>query len=347
MTSDDLLKRRGVNFDPETTSQDSSSLSEFSSTTGTDERSVQSPLREFGEGHSTPIDINMNGMLSDTQISATLIPDSGYKGDSSLDVTMCSNKFQLLDSGINLTEDRGSVSELAGDPSINDRSPIAQADVKKTAELPKRFKKAKSVDTSNKPRKTSLQKSATVDVPDNLLPSRKGSRRFWENSLVLIESDSDSDESLGLLSSSSPPPQSSKSSCYSKIDEPIITSGYSKIEVLGPRNSRKQENSEHCNSNHHFEEVIYSEPAKDGLQISNIDTTPYANMEIVRVTMTQKTINDAAARARSKSSSPRVPKKPKPLPRILLQREGGGRSELVTSLPTDFKHHPFVKVSMM
>lgn len=355
VTSDDLLKRRGVNFDPETASQDSSSLSEFSSTTGTDERSVQSPLREFGEGPSTPIDININGtLLSDTQISPTLIPDSGYKGDGSLDVTMDSSKYQLLDSGVNLMEDRGNTSELTGDlSSIDDHSPMAKVDLKKRAELRKRFKKAKSVDTSNKTRKTSLQKSLTVDVLDN--KSRKGSRRFWENSLVLIESDSDSDDSLGLHSSTSPPPQTTKSSCYSQIDEPIITSGYSKIEVLGPRNSSKQEHLEHSSkdSNHHFGDAIYSEPClgaestKDSLETPDTDTRPYANMEIARVTETQKTINDAAARARSKSSSPRVPKKPKPLPRILLQQEDGGRSELVTSLPTDFRHHPFGKVSIM
>ncbi len=317
------LKRRGINFDSETQSQDSSSLSEFSSTTGTDERSVQSPMREFGHMTSPPINIDCS-LLDNAQFSPTVIPpDSGYKDSLLSEVTTTSNAHGLLDSGITLTEDTPVISVLD-----DNCSPAAKPDVESKRKVPKRFKKAKSIDSASQQKvtKAPLQKSATVDMPDDefLKPTRKGSRRFWEHSLVLIESDSDSDESLDLRST--PPPQSSY---HANTDEPIVATGYSKIQVLGPKTSNKEETVVDSRK-------VSTEAKKD------LTTVPvqYSNMEIIRTVADNKDSHDG--RARSKSSSSKVVRKPKPLPRIQPVGEEG-RSGLIASLPADFKQQ-IVKV---
>lgn len=275
---------------------------------------------------SPPIDID-GSLFDNAQFSPTLIPDSGYKDGTLTNVTATSSKnHSLLDSGITLAEDVPAISDL------NDRSPVARVDVETRNELRKRFKKAKSIDGVNKQqvRKTSLQKSATIDTPDNvfLKPTRTGSRRFWENSLVLLESDSDSDDSFSLRSTL--PPQSSY---RSNTNVPIVATGYSKILVLGPKMSDKEENIEQT-----LTREVSTEKSQDRiLPPSAIVPVQYANMTVMCAAAEKVTTNDA--RARSQSSSPRATKKkPKPLPRI-QKRGDEGKGGLIASLPSNFKQH--------
>ena len=363
-TLDEEFKRRGVNYDAETASLDStsaSSQSEFSSTTGTDERSLQSPLREVCSGTTTPIDIDGVGShgQTDGNLSPTvLIPDSGFKGDSSLEATVCSNNYQLMDSGINFMEDRGSTSGAAGaTPTISvvsDRSPLPQAKIEdidssnvnslNSGSERRILTKAMSLDSSAVTSNSkSLQRSYTVDDPGSSLNVRR-SKKFWENSIVIIESDSDSEacaspsDNSSFNSANSPQSTTQPTSGNKEDkDEELVATANAKI--LSPKRRPPPPIPTNIDS---LPSPTTNDSQQDkenlGLPSSRSDRTPgseipwYTNMQV----LSEAPLLNDHRRKRSKSTSPLVPRKPKPLPRLLSK----GRGELVTSLPSDFKPVP-------
>ena len=398
-----------LNYDQDDVSLESesmSSLSEFSSTTGTDDRSIHSPIGEIGGRATTPIDIMEGAGLQDVGFDPRLMPDSGFRGDSSLEATLCASNYQLLDSGINFIEDNGSVSELLEDGMKVNTSAERSGTVSSTSSaknhgpvsvqlngkspgrtLQSNLSRAMSTDSPNF-KKTSanvLQRAATVDSPDtHLRTNRTGSsgRRFWENSLVVVESDSDSEmsgpHSIPLSDDLSPhsiPNESSRPSSGVQfvigdkgqeeerhtVEQKYITSkrddvtnepsGYSKIEVLQPRGSsggvsHTETSTKDTTSSGTTLTVPSSEPMTSSNQPpSNL----YANLVFGRGVKGASVPSPSSlvrpdSRTRSKSSSPRVTKKPKPLPRTRLSIKKG-RAELnkdcfVSSLPSNFKPVP-------
>jgi len=291
-------------------SNSASSLSEFSSTTGTDERSLQSPLRDTGTGSSTPIDIEPD-LLLNGRVSPILIHNSGFRGDFCIDTEF-------------------SLDAPDGQPFIpiiltDEPKPVVRA--KSNEDVRKKFSKANSVDIQDRADvyKQPLKKAASVDQSNTLNVDRR-SRKFWENSLVVLESDSESEDSLNQVDSFASP--SLTPGIDNRLDnEEPINPDYAKIEIIGPHspNSTDQDSLSSDKA-----------PTYARLHTSIPEATPqYTNIQIALKTPPTET----QARGRSKSSSPLLPKKPKPLPRLKIGPQDS-RTELISSLPGDFKPSP-------
>ena len=336
-----------------------SSQSEFSMT-GTDERSTTSPL---GDGtitsSSDPIDIvNVNGRvcISGEESDPSLVPDSGLLWDSSLEVTLCADSCHTLDSGVNLSE---SVNEdhppmiMNGKGSSDIHVPVVNGEKPSTT--------LNSEKKRNEPGNRMLSDSIDFErVPSDLKPKLevKSSRSVWKDSIVKPESDSDTD------SERSTPNTARKvgvtfevGSIDTKFSELALQHGPSVVHLsqTSEKTSDHQDESTpihttetqvsppQVSEQEHLQPLSNTESKENHLlQTDSINLSPYANLFIPGLGQGRSVVDQSAtARPRSKSSSPKVPKKPKPLPRSLVltsHKEEPSKEELfISSLPADFR----------
>lgn len=319
-----------------------SSQSEFSSATGTDDRSTSSPLGDRTSS-SDPIDI-VSGRVCLTageSDAALLIPDSGVTWDSSLEATLCAdNNFstRTVDSGVNLSGDRRVPSVILEVPS------------EKVQVVPVNGTSVTALKDANRGRVGSnhslIDFERVPSDPNAKLQAKADRHNVWKDSIVEPVSDSDTD------SEKSTPSTSRKNAVTFKVGS-ITSSGSETVSSvhqsqLSDISDTRKASSTTTQSN---EAQVQSTEGQELFHPLSADEkrllktslgkaeSPYANLFIPSLAHGASIVDPlATARTRSKSSSPRVPKKPKPLPRMALKNGEMSKEQLfISSLPSDFR----------
>lgn len=352
---EDKLKRSRAavrSYHPDEVScEDSVSVSSLS------ERSTASPLGD-GTSSSDPIDI-VNGRVC-LNGGDSLVPDSGLIWDStSLEATLGPDSCQNLDSGVNLLESISEDHMIPLSSRVGKGSPLIHVKVVEvnddTTLSGVRHKDGGHIEES-------VRRNDSIDferVPSDLKPKVevRRSRDVWKNSVVKPESDSDTDSEkstpnllrkgeVTFIVGSTGSKNEHSSPAY--LQSPTLSQSSNEITELQEEPSPTLLNESQVPPSGKQELLqVDTSKEKQVLQLqtgSSRTESPYANLFIPGLAEGATNVDRpaaATARPRSKTSSPKVPKKPKPLPRSLglsINKEHPSKEDLfISSLPSDFR----------